>query len=212
MDINQRPQLMKILIPLSGVAFVCALILLIANKMTHQQIADNARVQQLRIIDAVMPLPHDNVLYDDTIKVIDPHYLGSENSVSVFRARNANQPIGLVLMPVTAKGYSGNILLTIGIAYDGTLLGVQVLKHQETEGLGDGVDQNKSDWIKVFTDHSIANPPIEAWTVKTDGGEFDQLSGATITSRSVINAVRKSLEYYQINRDHLYLDQSNTEN
>jgi len=198
---------MKILIPISVVAGVCALILLITNELTQSHIADNAREQQLRIINTVMPLPHDNALYDDTIEVVDPHYLGSENSVSVFRARNADQPVGLVLMPVTAKGYSGNILLTIGIAYDGTLLGVQVLKHQETEGLGGEVDQKKSDWIKGFTDRSLANTSLEIWTVKTDGGAFDQLSGATITSRNVINTVRKSLEYYQINRDKLYLDQ-----
>ena len=204
---NKRSQLMKILIPISVVAGVCALILLITNELTQSHIADNAREQQLRIINTVMPLPHDNALYDDTIEVVDPHYLGSENSVSVFRARNADQPVGLVLMPVTAKGYSGNILLTIGIAYDGTLLGVQVLKHQETEGLGGEVDQKKSDWIKGFIDRSLANTSLEIWTVKTDGGAFDQLSGATITSRNVINTVRKSLEYYQINRDKLYLDQ-----
>ena len=198
---------MKILIPISVVAGVCALILLITNELTQSHIADNAREQQLRIINTVMPLPHDNALYDDTIEVVDPHCLGSENSVSVIRARNADQPVGLVLMPVTAKGYSGNILLTIGIAYDGTLLGVQVLKHQETEGLGGEVDQKKSDWIKGFIDRSLANTSLEIWTVKTDGGAFDQLSGATITSRNVINTVRKSLEYYQINRDKLYLDQ-----
>ena len=206
MDTNKRSRLTKILLPLSGVAIVCTLILFVANNLTQSRIANNAREQQLRIIDAVMPLPHDNALYDDVIEVTDPQYLGSENSVSVFRARNANQPVGLVLMPVTARGYSGNILLTIGIAYDGTLLGVQVLKHQETEGLGGNVDQNKSDWIKKFTDRSLTNTPIETWAVETDGGKFDQLSGATITSRGVINAVRKSLEYYQINRDRLYLE------
>jgi len=204
--VNSDKQLIKIFLPLTGIASICALIIVIINVLTHERIADNARRHRLRTIDTVMPLAHDNQLYNDVIEVVDSEYLGSEASVSVFRARNAEQPVGLVLMPVTARGYSGNILLTIGIAYDGTLLGVQVLKHQETEGLGDHVDQNKSDWIKVFSDRSLAKTSVEAWAVKTDGGDFDQLSGATISSRGVINAVRKCLEYYQVNRDSLYLN------
>jgi Na+-translocating ferredoxin:NAD+ oxidoreductase subunit G len=66
------------------------------------------------------------------------------------------------------------------------------------------IDHNKSDWIKIFTNRSLINTPVSDWAVPEDGGNIDQISGATITSRGVINAVRNSLEFYQTNRDKLY--------
>jgi electron transport complex protein RnfG len=195
---------MKSLLPLVAIAFVCALILVIANALTHERIADNARIQQINVYNAVMPLSYNNDLYNDVIEVIEADYLGGDHAVSIFRARNNGEPVGLVMMPIIANGYNGKIKVAIGVALDGTLLGVQVIEHRETEGLGDGIDQNKSDWITNFTNHSLANTQIESWAVEKDGGVFDQLSGATISPRSVINAVRKSLEYYQIKQDRLY--------
>lgn len=195
---------MKSLLPLVAIAFVCALILVITNTLTHERIADNARIQQLKVCYTVMPLSYNNDLYNDKIEVIEPDYLGGDHAVSIFRARNNGEPVGLVMMPIIANGYNGKIEVAIGVALNGTLLGVQVIEHRETEGLGDGIDQNISDWITNFTNHSLANTQIESWAVEKDGGVFDQLSGATISPRSVINAVRKSLEYYQIKQDRLY--------
>ena len=196
----------KILVPLLAIFLVCTVVLTAMDKFTQDKIAKNARVAELRVIDSVMPLPHDNDLHEDYIEVNDPVHPGSTMQVSVFRARQAGQPVGIVFMPVTAKGYSGNILLLIGIAYDGTLLAVRVLKHQETPGLGDHIDHTKSGWIDQFTGRSLAKTPIADWALQTDGGKFDQLSGATITSRGVVNAVREALDYYQANRERLYLE------
>ncbi len=195
-----------IIIPLAILALACATLLTVANHFTREKITANAREFQLRVIDTVMLLDHNNELYDDFIEVSEPGYFGNADTVTVFRARMDDQPVGVVLMPVTAKGYSGRIQLLIGIAFDGALLAVRVLKHHETEGLGDRIDQNKSDWINRFSGISLDNTPLEDWSVESDGGDFDQLSGATITSRGVINAVRKSLEYYKLNRDRLYLE------
>ena len=207
MDTDKRAFLARTLGPLLGVALVCAVLLLIADELARERIADNARREQLKIIDEVMTLPYDNDLYTDVIEVVDAAYLGSSGNVKVYRARRDGEPAGLVLMPVTARGYSGNIQLVIGIAYDGALTGVRVLSHRETEGLGDGIDQRKSNWITGFSGHSLDNTPPDGWAVTSAGGEFDQVSGATISSRGVINAVRNSLEYYRLNRDRLYLPQ-----
>lgn len=184
---------------------VSAALLATVNKFTRDKITRNARDVELRIIDTVMPLPHDNNLHEDYIAVRDPGNLGA-STVTVFRARQDREPVGAVLMPVTAMGYSGTILLTIGIAYDGTLLAVRVIKQHETPGLGDLIELTKSDWINHFTGRSLSETPGAGWVVQADGGMFDQLSGATITSRGVLNAVRKALEYYTSNRDRLYLE------
>jgi electron transport complex, RnfABCDGE type, G subunit len=204
LDQTSRRDIRHVITPLGILALVCASLLFIVHGFTTGKITANARAFQLRVIDTVMPLPHDNPLYDDFIEVPVTGFTGDEDKITVYRARRDGQPAGVVLMPVTAKGYSGNIQLIIGIAFDGTLLGVSAIKHRETEGLGDRIDQDKSDWIRQFTDRSLAITPVEEWEVKADGGVFDQLSGATMTSRGVVNAVRETLEYYQANRDRLY--------
>ena len=199
------PHFRKILIPLVVIFLISGILLAAVDRLTHDQIAKHARAMELRVIDSVMPLAHDNDLYDDYIDIDDTGDAGM-HTVTIFRARRNGQPVGAVFMPVTATGYSGNILLVIGIAYDGVLLGVRVLKHQETPGLGDRIDHVQSAWINIFTGRSLAEPPVTAWAVQADGGKFDQLSGATITSRGVVNAVHRALEYYQANRDRLYLE------
>lgn len=204
MDNNTVRSAREIILPLVILALAGAVLVTVANYFAREKIEANAREARLRVINTVMPLEHDNQLYDDYIEISEPGYFGTAETVTVFRARMNDQPAGIVFMPVVAKGYNGNIRLVAGIAYDGTLLAVRALSHRETEGLGDGIDHNKSDWINIFSGFSLQNTPPENWTVKNDGGSFDQLSGATITSRGVINAVRKTLEYYKLNRDRLY--------
>jgi len=199
------PHFRKILIPLLVIFLISGILLTAVDRLTRDQITKNARAMELRVIDSVMPLAHDNDLYDDYIDLDDTGYSG-KHTVTVFRARRNGQPVGAVFMPVSATGYSGNILLVIGMSYDGALLGVRVLKHQETPGLGDRIEPAKSDWINIFTGRSLLEPPVTKWAVQADGGKFDQLSGATITSRGMVNAVHRSLEYYQANRDRLYLE------
>ena len=45
---------------------------------------------------------------------------------------------------------------------------------------------------------------LTGWAVKRDGGEFDQFTGATVTPRAVVKAVRRSLEYFQANKSLLF--------
>ncbi|NIQ15194.1 MAG: FMN-binding protein, partial [Candidatus Dadabacteria bacterium] len=49
-----------------------------------------------------------------------------------------------------------------------------------------------------FTGRSLENTSSDVWAVEQEGGHFDQISGATISSRAVINAVHVVLEYYEL--------------
>jgi electron transport complex protein RnfG len=80
-----------------------------------------------------------------------------------------------------------------------------VVKHRETPGLGDGIEAHRSHWIEGFTGKSLVDPQAAGWKVKRDGGEFDQLTGATITPRAVVGAVHKALKYFEQNRRELFL-------
>jgi electron transport complex protein RnfG len=176
----------------------------VVQHLAGERIAMNRENQTLAVVREALPIGYDNDLLRDRIDVTDPGRLGSTEPVAVFRARRAGAPAGVVLLPVIAQGYNGRIELAVGIAADGTLTGVRVARHRETEGLGDRVHQAKSAWIEQFRGRSLGNTAESAWAVRSDGGDFDQLSGATITPRGVVNAVRAALEYYRIHETELY--------
>lgn len=199
------PENLKSLIfPAITVTLACALLLALTHMLTRGKIADNRRAAMLQVINDILPDDYNNDLLHDVIEVRDPDYFAGEDPVSVYRLRKDGRPLGVILLPVIAKGYNGPIELALGVSYAGTLTGVRVRNQRETAGLGDNVHQDKSDWIRQFTGMSFSGTPREQWAVRRDGGEFDQLSGATITPRGVVKAVKNALDYYELNREKLY--------
>ncbi|HEX9801962.1 MAG TPA: electron transport complex subunit RsxG [Gammaproteobacteria bacterium] len=171
---------------------------------TAERIAENERQSLLRSLHQIIsPDAHDNDIYNDTIAVIDP-LLGTNQPVMVYRARLGKLPVAAVLASIAPDGYAGTIKLLVGINYDGSIAGVRVVSHKETPGLGDAIEAERSDWILGFNGHSLREPQEERWKVKKDGGIFDQFSGATITPRAIVAAVRNTLRYYQNNREALF--------
>jgi len=174
---------------------------------TAERIADNERAALLKSLHEIIPAEmHDNDIFHDMIEVYDPNLLGSDEPVAAYRARKAGWPVAAVLAPIAPDGYNGTIKLLVGIKLDGTLAGVRVVAHQETPGLGDGIEEKKSDWILGFSGRSPGDPPVEMWKVKRDGGVFDQFTGATITPRAIVKAVLQSLVYFAQNRDGLFAE------
>ena len=172
---------------------------------TRERISANERATLLRKLHQLVPQElHDNVLLDDTLTIINTPLLGTLEPVTVYRARKAGQPVALVITPVAPDGYSGIIKLLVGINVDGTLNGVRVVAHRETPGLGDAIDEKRSDWIHIFDNRSLQDPLLERWAVKKDDGDFDQLTGATITPRAVVKAIRQTLLYYRDHQDALF--------
>lgn len=172
---------------------------------TKQRIAENERAMIVKSLHALItPKEHDNDLYNDLIQVTHNSLLGTDEPVNVYRARMQNKPVAAILNSVAPDGYSGSIHLLVAIRYNGSLAGVRVVKHRETPGLGDSIDIERSDWILGFNGKSLNNPEEKAWRVKRDGGAFDQLTGATITPRAVVKAIRNTLRYYETNKDMLF--------
>ena len=91
----------------------------------------------------------------------------------------------------------------LGVDAQGRALGVRVLSHKETPGLGDKIEVKKGDWILQFTGLSLGDPPVEKWKVKKDGGRFDQFTGATITPRGTVAAIRNGLDFFAANKAQL---------
>jgi electron transport complex protein RnfG len=172
---------------------------------TREKISANERATLLRKLHVLIaPDQHDNILLEDTVMARNEALLGTDEPVMVYRARKDGKPVALVITVIAPDGYSGPIKLLVGINVDGTLGGVRVVAHRETPGLGDAIDESHSDWIHIFDHRSLHAPPLSRWDVKKDGGDFDQLTGATITPRAVVKAVRNALLYYRDHKETLF--------
>jgi len=170
---------------------------------TAERIAQNERQMFLRNVYKLVPREEiTNDLLADVITIDAPNL--SDAPVKVYRARRNGQPLALIFSPVQRSGYAGPIRLMVGILSDGTLGGVRVLAHSETPGLGDKIDEEKSDWILDFSGRSLGDPTLEKWKVKKDGGVFDQFTGATITPRKVVAAVTDTLLYFRKEKERLF--------
>ena len=174
--------------------------------LTKSDIAEQKRQAEEKALLQVVPRSrHDNSMLDDTIPVGPQDVrLGLREEKQIYVAREKGEVIA-VIIPATARdGYTGDIELIVGVNRDGTIAGVRALAQRETPGLGDKVDLKKSDWMLGFNGRSLTNPKLAGWAVKKDNGVFDEFTGATITPRAVVTAIRKVLQFAQANRDTLF--------
>jgi electron transport complex protein RnfG len=172
---------------------------------TSEAIAENERQLLLRNLYALLPRDRlDNDIATDTLELPAATLLGTDENSTAYRARLGGEPVAAIFNSVAPDGYNGKIHLLVGVYIDGSLAGVRVVKHAETPGLGDAVEIRKSPWIDGFAGKSLANPSQDGWRVKRDGGDFDQFTGATITPRAVVTAVRNTLLYYRQNADMIF--------
>jgi electron transport complex protein RnfG len=191
-------------IMLAAAAIAAFGLVAVVHEATRDRIAATARARELARFDQVLGgLPRDNDLLADTVTLRDPELLGTTAAVTAYRARFHGQPVAVLLEFVATDGYSGSIRLLIAVAPDGTVLGVRSVSHHETPGLGDFIDAGKSDWIRRFSGKSLGDPAAARWRVRKDGGDFDQYTGATITSRAVVGAVGRTLQFFTRHRDEL---------
>jgi electron transport complex protein RnfG len=179
---------------LGGVALLTSAALAFASRATEADIKAAEAADLKQSLSQVLPGEYENDLLKDTVTLP-----GKEGDVLVYRGRRAGK-VEAVVYRVTGHGYAGNILCVMGVSREGKILGVRVLSHKETPGLGDKIEPAKADWIHSFEGKYLGDPPIDKWAVKKDGGIFDQFAGATITPRGVVNAVKGGLEFFDGNK------------
>lgn len=190
-------------------AFVGTAILATIYALTHTAIEKNeADAQRKLVAETLIPHSYNNDLIASTITLQHNDALGNEEKTSIAWQARANQTPVAIVLPVTAPdGYGGAIRLLVGVSVNGQVTGVRVVEHHETPGLGDYIDLAKSQWIHIFDGKSLQNTPDKAWQVKKDGGEFDYVTGATITPRAVIAAVHRTLQYVAVHHAQLFAQQ-----
>jgi Na+-translocating ferredoxin:NAD+ oxidoreductase subunit G len=182
---------------LGGVALAAGAALTLASQTTRAPIAAaEARDMQMTLAQVLPPGSADNDLLRDTLDLAGP-VPGSTRRIHL--ARKAGAITGAVFN-VAERGYAGEIRLLMAVAPDGRVLGVRVLKHSETPGLGDKIEIARHAWITSFDGKSLGDPAPEKWAVRKDGGIYDSFAGATITPRAVVKAVKGGLDYFAAHR------------
>lgn len=175
------------------------------HDVTGERIAENERITLLRTLSAIVPRTlYNNDITNDIKHVISREWLGARKPVTVYRARRDGRPVAAVISSVAPDGYNGGIQLLVAIRLDGALLGVRILSHKETPGLGDAIDLSRTPWVRSFDGRSLRDPDELGWHVVKDGGIFDQFTGATISPRAVVKAVHRTLIYYSKHRSELF--------
>lgn len=161
--------------------------------LSRERIAEGERRLQERALAAVLPgTAYDNDLLASRATIAAPGWLG-DGEHALYRARRDGQAQALVLEAVAHDGYNGDIRLLLAIDRGGRLLGLQLLGHRETPGLGDAIA--RPDWQSQFLGRALDSPPHPGWRLRRDGGDFDALTGATISSRALLGAVRRALQF-----------------
>ena len=186
-------------------ALISTGLIAVTHMITKDKIAEEIEAAMARRLNEIIPAnQYDNDVYHDCALVMDSDLLGTEEELKVYRMRNQENDYALFMTSVAPDGYAGKIKLVIGIYHNGEIAGVRVTEHQETPGLGDKIEIEKSDWIKQFNGRSLENTTAEQWKVAKDGGEFDALTGATITPRAIVKSVYQTLQYYTQNTEFLF--------
>ncbi|AOY88119.1 electron transporter RnfG [Marinobacter salinus] len=174
----------------------------VTQAFTEQRIQEQAARAEAKALFEIIPESmRDNDLLKDTVQLPASDQLATKGPLTVWVARRGSQPTGIIMPVIATDGYSGNIKLLVGVDMEGTILGVRVTSHKETPGLGDRIETKKSPWIRSFDGRSLGEPPHREWNVKKNGGDFDEFTGATITPRAVVKAVKKALIYFRKNRE-----------
>lgn len=185
-------------------AIICTACVSIISQLTNPIIAQQEQNALLKTLNQLIPVEsYDNDILSSCFTVND-ELLGEGLPQPVFIAKKNNQPISLMIEASTFRGYSGEITLAIGINKSGQLSGVRVLHHTETPGLGDKIQSNKTDWLLSFNGKTYQKSEQQRWDVKKNGGDFDAFTGATITPRAVVLAVKDALIYFEKNKQKLF--------
>lgn len=159
-----------------------------------------AEARRKLLLELVSNKVYDNDIEKDFIEIQPNILLKNKKPTQLYLVKNNNMNKAVILEVRAPDGYSGDIFLLVAINENAEIINTRVIKHQETPGLGDYIDKEKTNWIDIFQSKSFKTTQEKKWAVKKDQGEFDYMTGATITPRAVINALYNALKYFEENK------------
>lgn len=199
-------------VTLAAMAAICTLLVAATFQMTAERIEANEQAWLERSLEpALSGVFFEGSVTESKLEIPPPHDLPGNDTAIIYRVFAEDAPVAALFAVTARDGYAGPIRILVGVGIDGIVTGVRIVEHRETPGLGDRIDQSRSDWVYQFDGRSLADPVEARWLLAVDGGEFDQLTGASVTPRAVIKAIRDTLVFFDANRDEIFTVPANEE-
>jgi len=127
----------------------------------------------------------ENLARKEVLPLADRFEPISEN---YFMAYDKNGQVAGKIVKSSQQGYGGQIKIMVGVDNEDKVVGIKILEQYETPGLGDGITTKK--FTRQFNQKTVSE-----FGLKKDGGSIDAVTGATVSSKACVDAVRKGLEY-----------------
>lgn len=177
---------------LTTICVVAGVLLAWVNDLTYEPIQRAAEAARAEAIKTVLPAI-DNIPTQDSVE------LECEGSTWIFYVgRREGRYIGTAFEVASEKGYGGTIRIMVGATADGKLQAIKILDQKETPGLGAKID--KPAFGDLFRGLDLNSTK---WAVRKDGGDIDQITAATISSRAVVSAIEEGIQVYLANKERL---------
>lgn len=177
---------LRLVVVLTLVCLIAALALAGVDRITKEPRLEQKRLAHLKAIKSVLP-PLDNDPLKDKREI---------EGMTFYLGKREGEIIG-VAFSSKGEGYSGFITIIMGVnPEDASITGIEILEHSETPGLGANIE--KEEFKNQFKEKSLANSKLVdgKLAVKKDKGDIDTLTGATVSSRGVTEAVDKGLKIF----------------
>lgn len=194
-------------VTLAVIAAICTALVALTYRLTAERIDANEQAWLERSLQpALSGLFYDSGVTESKIIIPPPHELPGSETAIIYRVYAEDAPVAALFIVSARDGYAGPIRILAGVDTMGVVTGVHVLEHRETPGLGDRVESTKSDWVKQFNGRSLLDPEPTGWAIKGDGGQFDQLTGASVTPRAIIKAIKETLLYFEAHSEEIFAE------
>ena len=166
---------LRLALILLAITSVVAAALAGVNSVTAPVIEQLNAEKTQKAIEAVLPGGGDSIAFEDATGLVSVVYKGEAGYA----------------VQVAPAGFDGAITMMVGVDFDGNVLGISVISHTETAGLGAVAAATTSAGENFRAGFVGKSGSV---SVTKDGGEIDSITGATITSRAVCVGVNAALD------------------
>ena len=180
---KKESTLLQLVLTLTLIAVIAGVALAAVYTVTKNPIEMAQQQKKNEAINKVLPG------FQGELKDCEYTVEGDKDPVTVHLAFQDGQCYGAAIETYTNKAFSGRFDIMVGLDAEGKVLGTAVLKHSETPGLGAKIEASESHFIQQFVG---MNPTADQLKVKKDGGEVDDITAATISSRAFCDAVNRA--------------------
>lgn len=177
---------------------VSALCLALVNKVTAPVIAENQEIVTENTQKELIP-DADKFVDSQVLSLVEINSADGSDVESLFTAMKGDKVIGHIVTVISKNGYGGDIKLMVGINDKSQITKVKITETHETAGLG--LKASNSEFIDQFIGRSNSLSVIKNSPPIYEGTDVSAISGATVTSKAVTEAVNKALEVVRIGKN-----------